>query len=656
MTTFHYLHQRAMMKLELLSVTIGSLLFAGSALAETQDPKRRSNMKLACNLPIASSVVRVAATILLIAGSVWLMSVHPVEAANNAINLAADQINSVLPPAMPQQTIVIGTYNGANQSFGWLLPESYPPGTPEHKKAENGGPVPPQHATNINSFNVQYRFNVLNRPPGFQLKMTVTDATGRVVEQPATLDSSGASVSFNAMSGAVQTVKISPGNLTLRIHPHLREQLGAFVVPHLLVAILYDPPGEGSSSSFSNTSTAGTVLSWDFSRTSGMVETVDPNRWMELFNLAVQGITTAAGVPAAGQVMTTFSRLFAEPTVDTTTMMTRSESSSKGTFFSVTHAFATDNQNLYPYPGKGDAYIILHDVLFVYVAKNGKVYLAPVACAKGFDKLMPWQLKDYLPPPLVERYLALDPMVTNQPPNRRTLTPTGMRMPQRFRYADSLRCQLVQETYGYTWEEIQTTGMSQTTTHTVVEKGGGFITQLTGGGGGAMWGITYTTSVQQIVATEDVASLTVRCAEAPGYWIDVYYDAIFRTLLGVRGDPLTPAGQAALTGTATDALGRPVPNLRVSLAIGDARYSVHTDNMGNFLFPVATLPRGTGTLIVGASKSPITYTGSPLRNVRLLVPGGQALPRLPGDIRLRSVEPEEQQSSPSGLVEESKPR
>jgi hypothetical protein len=599
-------------------------------------------------------------TILAIAASIGLVAVNPVEATNNAINLAADQINSVLPPPMPQQMIVIGNYNGANQSFTWLLPETYPPGTPEYKKAENGGPVQPQHVTNINSFNVQYRLNVMNRPPGFQVKLTMSDANGQPVEKVATLDSSGATVSFNAVSGAIQTVKISPGNITLRIHPRLREQLGAFVVPHLLVAILYDPPGEGSSSSFSNTSTAGTVLSWDFSRTSGMVETVDPNRWMELFNLAVQGMTTAAGVPAAGQAMSTFSRLFAEPTVDTTTTMTRSESSSKGTFFSVTRAFATDNQNNYPYPGKGDAYIILHDVLFVYVAKNGKVYLAPVACSKGFDKLMPWQLKDYLPPLLVERYLALDPMVTNQPPNRRALSPMGVRFPPRFRYADSLRCQLVEETYAYTWEEVQTAGMSQTTTQTVVEKGGGFITQLTGGGGGAMWGVTYTTSVQQIAATEDVASLTVKCAEAPGYWVDVYYDAIFRTLLGVRGDPLTPAGQAALTGTATDALGRPVPNQRVSLEIGDAKYSVHTDNSGNFQFPVGALPRGTGALSVGVTKTPITYAGIPLRNVKLIVPSGQVtppvpVPRLPGDIRLRSVEPEQQQSPSTGPVEESKP-
>jgi hypothetical protein len=617
-------------------------------------------MKRACGPRGTSSVVDLASTILVVAGCIWLIAVNPVEATNNAINLAADQINSVLPPPMPQQTIVIGNYNGANQTFAWLLPETYPPGTPEFKKAENGGPVQPQHATNINSFNVQYRFNIQNRPPGFQLKLTMANATGQVVEIPATLDSSGAFVSFNAVSGDVQTVKISPGNITLRIHPHLREQLGAFVVPHLLVAILYDPPGEGSSSSYSNTSTAGTVVSWDFSRTSGMVETVDPNKWMELFNLAVQGITTAAGVPAAGQVMTTFNRLFAEPTVDTTTTITRSESSSKGTFFSVTRAFATDNQNLYPYPGKGDAYIILHDVLFVYVAKNGRVHLAPVACSKGFDKLMSWQLKDYLPPPLVERYLALDPMVTNQPPNRRALTAMGVRVPPRFRYADSLRCQLVEETYAYTWEEVQTAGMSQTTTQTVVEKGGGFITQLTGGGGGAMWGITYTTSVQQITATEDVASLTVRCAEAPGYWVDVYYDAIFRTLLGVRGDPLTPAGQAALTGTATDALGRPVPNQRVSLAIGDARYSVHTDSSGNFQFPVASLPPGTGTIMAGASKIPITYAGMPLRNVKLIVPTGQAVPpvsvpRFPGDIRPRSVEPEEQQSPSTGPAEELKP-
>jgi len=587
---------------------------------------------------------------------VWVSLSGYALAANNAINLAADRINTVLPPPMPQQTIVIGTYNGATTSFSWLLPESYPPGTPEYKKADRGGPVQPRHITDIKSFNVQYRFNVVNRPQGFKLTLSVTGANGQVVEKFATLDDTGATVSFNAMSGVVQTVKISPGNLTLRIDPSLREQLGAFVVPHLLIAILYDPPGEGSSSSYSNTTTAGTVLSWDFARMSGMVETVDPNKWMEIFNLGVQGITTAAGVPAAGKVMSTITDMFKDPTVETTSTTTRSESSSTGTFFSVTHAFATDNQNMYPYPGKGDAYIILHDVLFVYFAKNGKVTLAPVASSKGFDKLMPWQLKNYLPAPLVERYLALDPMVINQPPNRhlRILPQAGIRTAQRFRYVDSLTCQLVQETFGYTWEQVQTTGMSQTTTQTVVEKGGGYITQLMGGGGGSMWGVTYTTSSQQVAATQDIAALTVRCNDAPGYWVDVYYDSIYRTLLGVRGEPLAEASQAAVTGNASDSLGRPVPNQRVSLVLGDSKFSVHTDRLGNFTFPVRTLPPGPGTLVMGRITMPITYGGTPLRNIRLraqtgppppapgkLLPGPFSAPSRPGGIRLRGIEPEE---------------
>ena len=133
-----------------------------------------------------------------------------------------------------------------------------------------------------------------------------------------------------------------------------------------------------------------------------------------------------------------------------------------------------------------------------------------------------------------------------------------------------------------------------------------------------------------------------------------------RVELAVQVGLVAPAGQAALTGTATDALGRPVPNQRVSLAIGDARYSVHTDSSGNFQFPVASLPPGTGTIMAGTSKVPITYAGMPLRNVKLIVPTSQAVPpvsapRFPGDIRLRSVEPEEQQRPSTGPTEELKP-
>ncbi|MBU6433151.1 MAG: hypothetical protein KJS98_07530, partial [Nitrospirae bacterium] len=117
-------------------------------------------------------------------------------AASSAINLAAERLNTILPPPMLQQTIVIGTYDAATQTFTWILPEGYLPGTPEYKKAENGGPVHPQHFAFINSYNIRYRFNVINAPPSFRLTLRVADARGRPVDVVAVLDNTGASVSF----------------------------------------------------------------------------------------------------------------------------------------------------------------------------------------------------------------------------------------------------------------------------------------------------------------------------------------------------------------------------------------------------------------------------------------------------------------------------
>jgi hypothetical protein len=584
----------------------------------------------------------------------------PTVAVNSAITLAADRMNTFLPPPMPQQTIVVGVYNGATNTFNWSLEEGYPPGIPLSKQSEEGGPAHPLRFAPINSFNVVYRFNVINRPPGFQITLRLTDARGQLVDKVATLDNAGASVSFNPPSAAWQTVIIQPGGLQLTIVPNLQPQLGAFVVPNLLVSVLYAPPGDpGSYADYTHATTIGTVVSWDFARTSGMVDTMDPNQWQQVFALAMKGISLGSGSDVPSTVGDALGQLFADPTVESTSTFTRTESNSQGVYFTIGEGWQTDQNHPNQYPGTGDVFAVMHDVLFVYFAKDGKVFLAPVAKSKGIDVLYEWQLQNSFSPPITARYLALDPMSTNHPP-----TPQAGKIftgiagrpgpAPRFQYFDSDECQAVKKYKLAKWEDIQSTGVSLTNSYTEVTQGGGYITQLLNSGTPNLWGMSYGSSLQQVTSDTELATVYYQCTTPPGFWIDFYFDSVFRTILAVQGEPLPPPNTPAVaSGTLSDEQGHPLAMQRVSLAIGDRKYTVLSDSRGNFQFRLRSLPAGQGTLIAGKTITLITFSGRPISEVRLRMLSSQVQPPpriippavppvsgppLPGGIRSRSLE------------------
>jgi len=556
---------------------------------------------------------------------------------NPIISAATDRLNTIAPQAVPQQTIRVGTFNGANNTFNWLLPEYCPAPNP-NKCEDRGGDIPLQHFSTINSFNVKYEFSIVNRPSNFQLTLRVPDGAGNVVDKVATLNPAGtlASVTFNVHGASRQTVIIrrSGGQTQFTITTRLAEQLGAFVVPYMLISIVYEPPGDYSSASYSRTSTAGTVISWTFARTSGLWETVNPDQMRELFLQAA-----AAGVgyfnQAAGAAITVINQLWGHTDIETTRTNTKGVSSSKGWSISVTEEFVTSNQDAYKYPGQGDRFIILRDVLFVYLLKAGKVYLAPMAYSKPVRGLGAYQLTDLLPPPVAAKFSVLDPLVGDRVRMLGLLAriPIGgvtSRVP-RFRFFDTYACeQAGPNIISLKRHEFSSSGVYETVSETVVEKATGLLASMAGSGSN-VYGYSYSSSVEQLTGDEEVASISLFCGpnDGPsGFEVNAYFDTLFRTFLSVRGQPLEAA--AAMQGTVSDQTGHPMAKHKVTLIIGDQRYSVFTDQKGTFSFRFKGLPKGSGSLIVGKSSSPITYTGAPISGLKLRVASG-ALPgvRLP---------------------------
>jgi len=573
------------------------------------------------------SVVVVAAGIVLAASGARAQS-------NPFITAAADKINTIAPQAVPQQTIHVGTFNGATNDFSWWLPAYCPVSNP-NKCEDRGGPIPLKRYATIDSFSVKYEFSVVNRPPNFQLTLRVPDATGNLVDKVATWNPTGtlAVVTFNAYSVAPQTVIIrhSGGETRLPITPRLAEQLGAFVVPHMLISIVYEPPGEHSSASYSRTSTAGTVVSWNFTRTSGVWETVDQDQMRDLFVKIVSGsLSFVPGADKAASALNTINELLGHTDVETMRTNTRAVSGSKGWYFSVTEEFGTNNQDAYKYPGQGDRFVILRDVLFVYLVTGGRAYLAPVAFSKPVRGLGAYELKSYVPPALADRFFALDPLMggrvswVGQP---RLMLPGafGTRAP-RFTYFGTYACELSgPNRIAFCRKEFSSTGRAETYSETVVEKATG-LQALVGAGATNVHGYSSSSSIEQVTGDEEVASITLWCGPSDGssgFEVDAYFDSIYRTFLSVRGPSL--GSTAVVAGSVADSQGRPAARQKVTLTIAQRRYNVFSDGQGNFAFRFTSIAHGPGSLVVGSTAVPLSYAGAPIEDLRLRLGAGPGI-------------------------------
>ncbi len=587
---------------------------------------------------------------------------------------AAQQMNAIAPQAIAQQTIEIGTYNGGTNTFHFALGPSYPPNVPAYKRVENGGNVPPRYVPMINSYNVKYEFKIIDKPAGFGITVEVPEADGRMVKKEAVITTGGtrASVTFNPKSFRAQVITIHRpgGDTTVRVHPNLRPQLGAFVVPYQLITIIYEPPGlgsvpgSGSNSTFKQTSTANTVMTWDFARTSGLVETVTNGGMYDMFGQAMglgAGVIlgqagdkamlealeasaegSAAGAKVAGQASQTavgaipilaavkvILDLTKGPDVTTTTTQTTGTTTTQGISIAVSASYTT---KIHRYPGAGDLFVVLHDVLYAYLAHDGKVYLAPIAYS-GVDYYTAPELRQKLPS-VAKQYIALDPhlsapmlyaassrsqavvkgqTILSQVLDRASISSGSFSarfVP--FGAYQHVSCKATgNPSIELSREDFQSTATTHTKSTTVVEQMTG-LGALVGGGGDNLQGTTYSTAMQQGTSQEQSTSITLDCGSADQFWVDVYLDKVFRTFLALRGEPIDAApGFVAMAGVAHRPDGSRSARQSMRLRIGGETYVTRSDDNGNFSFPSRALPHGAGQIQIGNERYSVSYAGVP---------------------------------------------
>jgi hypothetical protein len=594
---------------------------------------------------IAGKVTLLVVACLVVTGTKAAVAQQP----TRPLLVAADRINSVTPQAVAQQTIRIGTYNAATKGFVWELDEVSPP---DYKDAQ------PLHIAEINSRNVTYEFEIANKPANFKLTLSYPAANGGTVEKVAVISGSTARIDITPPSFAVQTVRITPaGAPVMRIWPRLKSQLGAFVVPYLLVAIVYEPPGAESKATYSTTTTAGTSVSWGFSRSEGFItEPANTDTLMWVFNkvlgIYIQVVGGAVGEKLGGLLSISsaksdpgdflkgvFEQMGGVQTSEVQYIIDRTRSSSRtqGHSISITEEESTRIDEA-KYPGRGDVFVILEDVVYMYVAYQGKIYMTPVAYRRERG-IRASDLATVLPPELAQSYLALDPHFSGQNPGRIRdprveVSPrlAGGRTPSapRLKYVATKTCEVGSEkALEIASTDYQVTAGSQSITQTKLERVTGLVARMTGGEGTTTTSVTYSSTTELYTSTTTAPRVEVACDAGEEFDVDVYFDNVFGTFFTLQGALLGTT--AAVAGTAQDAQGRPRPSQPVMLAIGSRRYQVRSDASGNFAFRFASIPTGPGTITTGGQSLRISYLGTPVTGVKIVVgaAAGQATTQPP---------------------------
>jgi hypothetical protein len=391
------------------------------------------------------------------------------------------------------------------------------------------------------------------------------------------------------------------------------------VVPDQLIGIVYQPPGMDSAATYANTSTFGSTVTWSFESSSGFVETQNPAAFDEFFRNTLLAGAVGLASPVAGQVVGVLGMLASDPVDTITSMTTNGMSNSLGSTFSLTQGVSTVN-DLYAYPGKGDVFVILRDVLYAYVVENGRVVLTPLAYA-GVQPLFGGDLSKVLPAKVAAKFLALDPLAPGSRVNVKTRPQVpagslgrGFGSP-RFVPYETWQCVPVAQTVMLDQKQFQSSGVSQATSQTVVEHQTGLMSSIAGAPD-TLWGYTQSTSATQLTGQGTSAGITLQCPPSEGeYAVPIYYDTLYRTFLALKGAALM--SQAELSGTVSKPNGTPAPGQLVTLTVGGRKYVVTSDSHGNFAFRFAGLPRGPATLEAGNISARVQLRGARLPGLKL---------------------------------------
>jgi hypothetical protein len=585
---------------------------------------------------------------------------QPPPASQNSYdpNAWAQWVNNCAPAqAMMQQTVGLGTFEAAPppyQGIFWnpdLVPcvLTYPVGG-----TDRACKFPPP-AVLINSYNVQYQIAIRDNLGNSGLKVVLTVPTLHgSKDYTGSLDSTGtlATVSFHPDIIGTQELKFIRGGTKVasyKINTTLQPQLGAFVVPYLPVAVIYQPPGTGSTATYTTGQSIGTTLCWGTSATSGNIRTEEASLFFGNRSELVKGISDAAGVAGnipgptgtaatvIGGILNALDSSFHIQTTTTSTQ-TQGQTLCKGSEVSISVGHGTE-------PGHGDLYLLLKNALFAYVVvlkdpasgltvpTNGvPTVIVTLVNSTPLPAVYMEDLQRDFPAAVVDQFRALDlqlntgllkNLMTTQtrPPNAMGLRSKSQG--QRLKHLTKVSPQYcsTNSPTPIMWEDdfYASSDVSLATTTTITTNVTGYLASLYGQAGQTTQSVTLSTDQTNWQKYTEGSEISLLCPEInPPYleWqMEIYLDTVFGTLLAVPGPKSESTNPEMFAGTAP-------PNSMVTLKIGGKTYRAFTDANGEFVFRAPSLPKGNGVVLVGNKTFPITYNGTPQTHLNLSLSKG----------------------------------
>jgi hypothetical protein len=531
--------------------------------------------------------------------------------------------------------------------------------SPEYKSVhvEGGGgdpdekpyhkPEKPEHnigKLSINAVDVGLVFEVVNRKADFSVT-----ANGKTVTAPA----NATSITIDVGRVGKVTWKVQSGGKAktdqLQIVRPPIVGAGAFTVPAVPVAVLYEPPMDKkklNQATYAKSKVIGTAIKSSYGYETGKTTPANASEFIGAmhfkseaakYGAALSKIPNNAYTQATGKILEFLASGMgnASANLQTGTSVTNEEALILSTGQS--SQFGTGAKLG---PGLGDRIIYLKNARLAWLGGMGGVRIGLLSYEKldtaivkilreDWDHLVLNNLpiggagstngsgkgpkvgpKTGLDAASLLELLKLDPMAHKGP--------TAPLDEERFAYVDTYGLNGADDTHEFshsvTTTDLQATASFKAKTE---EYSSGFLSFL---GLGVtetkkvMTKFSMASSKEMSLSQKETVTAHFHADADEIYSIAVYYDRIFRTF---AFQPV-PNGNTWLSGRALRSNGQPVPKQVVHVTVGGKRFSTRTDAQGRYTFSAANIADGNGELVIGNMKKNIQIQKSkPIRDLEL---------------------------------------
>jgi hypothetical protein len=429
-----------------------------------------------------------------------------------------------MPVPTPVQTVSVGTFDAKTGAYDGLATET---------EIINGKPVRLVPQVFVNAVNAKLVFGIFNSTQSVRVSVTgVGSATARAGKTSVAID-----------IGRLRTVKwtISSGTVVHRDEFTIKRPTvigaGAFTIPALPIAVVYDPPQDPAHSNsvmYTRTTTVGTTLGFSVRRsTSTTAPAVNPTfSALGIFQdqlKASAAFANATGNGAVGAALDKISGALGKAKRNVTTADDNSSLNRRTFTFSEAHGCQLEPGDTHLGPGHSDMVAYLRNVRLIWLddGQNTRLHIlgtGPLDCPT-IDELRSGVAD--LEPAAAAALIALDPFAG----------PLGPKAPLATdpRYLALTGIGLlpgVLQTATYTQQLLIENGQTETSTRTVTDDLGAGLLSIIGLAPSETQQVTSTLSVSTSVDSSESTTLSTALTartlvEGVRTELAVFYDRVF---------------------------------------------------------------------------------------------------------------------------------